>query len=269
MKAMSFRGRWVVVTGASSGLGRSMATLLAREHGANIIPVARRAERLETLKRELEASAGVQVVPIAADLSRTEEVDRVIREATSGRSLYGVILNAGTTHFGRFEELTWKDFETMLNTNVRGVVRMATELLPRLESQEAPGGLMLISSASGGLWPVPYQTAYSATKAFLRTFGECLCYELEGRPVSVTTFAPGGIATEQTAGERFKPLRGWLMDVDRAAKEGVEAFRRRKRVHVPGVVYGWGSSAISVLPRRIIVGGIAAVYRGALKKAST
>jgi short-subunit dehydrogenase len=269
MKRLLFRDRWVLVTGASSGLGRAMASLLAREHGAHIIPVARRADRLDALKQELESAAHVQVAPIEADLARMEDVDRVVREATKGRALAGAILNAGVTHFGPYEELAWKDFETMLDTNVRGTVRMATQLLPKLENAQEPGGLMIVSSASGGLFPVPYQTAYSATKAFLRTYGECLCYELEGRPVSVTTYAPGGIATEQTAGERFRPLRGWLMDVDRAAQEGVEAFRRRRRVHVPGVVYGLGGSAVGVLPRRLVVGGIAAVYRGALKKAST
>ena len=59
MKAMDFRGKWVLLTGASSGLGKSMAGVLAREHGANLIPLARRKDRLDDLKRELEAEAKV------------------------------------------------------------------------------------------------------------------------------------------------------------------------------------------------------------------
>lgn len=68
MKAMEFRGRWVLVTGASSGLGEQMARILATEQGANLVLVARRQARLEALKQELEAKANVQVVLCTADL---------------------------------------------------------------------------------------------------------------------------------------------------------------------------------------------------------
>ncbi len=66
-----------MVTGASSGLGQEIARVLAHKHGANIIAVARRASRLEELKSELEADAGVKVDPVPADLSRMEDVDRL------------------------------------------------------------------------------------------------------------------------------------------------------------------------------------------------
>jgi hypothetical protein len=198
MKPMDFRDRWVLVTGASSGLGRAMAVELARKHGARIVAVARRGERLAELQREVDARGG-QVATIVADLSRMEEVDRALEEADQGGRLYAAILNAGVTHFGPYQELAWPDFEAMLNTNVRGVVRLATQMIPRLEQRETGGGLMLVSSLTG-LTPVPYQTAYSATKAFLATFGAGLWHELRGKDVSVTTYAPGGIATEQTAG---------------------------------------------------------------------
>jgi short-subunit dehydrogenase len=261
---MDFRDRWVLVTGASSGLGRAMAVELARKYGARIVAVARRGERLAELQREVEGRGG-QVATIVADLSRVEEVDRALEEADQGGRLYAAILNAGVTHFGPYEELTWPDFEAMLNTNVRGVVRLATQVIPRLVQRGTGGGLMLVSSLTG-LTPVPYQTAYSATKAFLATFGAGLWHELRGKDVSVTTYAPGGIATEQTAGARFASLRGWMMDVDRAAQEGVEAFRKRKDIYVPGFTYRFGHPLLRVLPQRLVVGGIAAVYRRALEK---
>src|SRR5688500_16068950 len=118
MSPLELRGRWVLVTGASSGLGREMAKILARTHGAHLFIVARRQDRLTELKQELEQSAGIQVETCVADLCKLEDVDRVIQSATSGRALAGAILNAGVTHFGTYEALSWTDFRTMLDTNV-------------------------------------------------------------------------------------------------------------------------------------------------------
>lgn len=263
MKPMDFRGRWVLVTGASSGLGQEMARQLAREHGANIVAVARRADRLEALKQELEQS-GVKVLPVVADLMKLADVDRVCKLATEGESLYGAILNAGVTHFGDWHELGWEGFERMLTTNVTSVVRFTTHLLPYLEKRDEGGGVMLVSSMAG-LSPVPYQAAYSGTKAFLVHYGCSLYHEVQGKNVSVTTFAPGGIVTEMTSGERFNSLRSWLMPVDRCARSGLEGFRQRKYLHVPGVVYKLLAALSNVAPEPFASGRVAAEYRASLE----
>lgn len=262
MQPMEFRGRWVLLTGASSGLGQEMAKMLAHQYGANLIIVARRSERLAALKAELEQSASVQVVTCSADLSKLEDVDRVIAEAC-GRELYAAILNAGVTHFGSHRSLDWDGFRTMLDTNVTAVVRMTTALIPVLEKQ---GGGLLVVSSMAGIHPVPYQTAYSATKAFLVHFGAGLWHELEGRNVSVTTYAPSGVVTEMTAGENFNPLRKWLMPVEQAALEGLEAFRLRKYVHIPGFANRVGSVFARMLPQRLTTAIVASQYRNALRK---
>ena len=257
----------VLVTGASAGLGQAFARQLAKKHGANIVAVARRKDRLEALKRELEAEAHVEVCTVVADLSKLDEVDRALAEAKTGRQIYGAVLNAGVTHFGRQDALAWADFDAMLRTNVTGVVRMATELIPYLEAHhEAPGigGGILIVSSMAGINPVPYQTAYSATKAFLVHFGLGLWHELQGRNVSVTTYAPAGIATEMTAGEEFGKLRSWLADVNDVARDGIEAFRTRRYLAIPGATNRVGDAIMRMLPRRFVGGRLAAVYRKAL-----
>ena len=157
MKPMNFRGRWALVTGASSGLGRAIALQLARDQGANILAVARRKDRLDALAEELKPS-GVQVETLVADLSRGDDVERVLEKAQDGRELYAAVLNAGVTHFGRHEELSWPDFESMLNTNVRASVRLCSALLPKLEEHPDGGGVLLVSSMAG-IAPVPYQSA--------------------------------------------------------------------------------------------------------------
>jgi short-subunit dehydrogenase len=265
MSSLELRGRWVLLTGASSGLGREMAKILAVSHGANLFIVARRHERLAALKQELEQSTGVQVVTCTADLSKLADVDRVLEEATQGRQLHGAILNAGVTHFGTHSSLDWEAFRCMLDTNVTAVVRMATSLVPHLEKQ---GGALMIVSSMAGIFPVPYQTAYSATKAFLVHFGAGLWHELQGRNVSVTTYAPSGVVSEMTAGESFTPLRKWLMPVEQAALEGVEAFRQRKYLHIPGFANRVGSVFVRMLPTRFTTGLVASQYRNALKKQS-
>ncbi len=262
MKPMDFRSRWVLVTGASSGLGREMARQLARDHGANIVAVARRADRLKELEEEL-APTGVKVLSLVADLSDVGDVDRVVEEVTRGEPLYAAILNAGVTHFGEWQELGWDGFRRMLDTNVVGVVRMTTRLLPYLEERGEGGGLMLVSSMAG-LSPVPYQAAYSGTKAFLVHFGCSLFHELEGKNVSITTFAPGGIATEMTDGERFNALRSWLMPVDRCARSGLDGFRQRKFLHVPGVMYKLLAALSNVAPEPFASARVAAQYRASL-----
>jgi len=267
MKNMDFRSRWVLITGASSGLGRELARQFALEHGANIIAVARRASRLEELKRELEAQASVKVETIAADLTNLDDVDRVFREAVAKGPLYAAVLNAGVTHFGEYHELSWNDFQTMLATNVTSVVRLTTQLLPYLEARAEGGGLLIVSSLAG-LNPVPYQTAYSATKAFLVNFGCGLWHETQGRNVSVTTFVPGGIKTEMTSGERFTKLGNWLVPVGPCASEAISSFAKRRYLHVPGLLMRVGSSLLDFMPRRFVAARLAATYRDALASAA-
>lgn len=263
MNPMELRGRWVLVTGASSGLGREMAKILAVKYGAHLLLVARREDRLNEVKRELEQSGGVKVDICVADLAKLEDVDRVIETATQGRALFGAILNAGVTHFGPYSQLSWEGFRNMLDTNVTATVRMATALVPALEAQG--GGLMIVSSMAG-IHPVPFQTHYSGTKAFLVHFGIGLWHELAGRNVSVTTYAPSGVVSEMTAGESFNALRRWLMPVEQAAAEGVEAFRNRKYLHISGLTNRVGSAFARMLPQRFATSLVAAQYRNALKK---
>ena len=267
MQKMDFRGRWVLVTGASSGLGRELARQLARERGSNLLVVARRADRLEELRRELESEAGVRVICLPADLSDLEDVECLLGRIKEGPQLHAAILNAGVTHFGAHSELEWTAFQRMLTTNVTSVVRLATELAPYID-QGSPGGGLLFVSSMAGIFPVPYQTAYSGTKAFMVHYACGLCHELQGRNVSVTTYAPGGIVTEMTDGDRFTPLRRFLMPVELAAREGLDAFARREYLHVPGFSNRLGANFARLLPRRLVDGWVAGTYRRALAAAT-
>jgi short-subunit dehydrogenase len=265
MKPLDLTGRWILVTGASSGLGRELARVLARDYGANLLVVARRRDRLDELANELETKHGVSVRALTADLGEIAQVDRVFAEATRDTPLYGAILNAGITHFGNWDDLAWAEYERMHALNVTSVVRMTTQLLPYLEQRRESGALMLVSSMAG-LVPTPYQTAYSATKAFLVHYGCGLYHEMLPRGVSVTTFVPGGIRTEMTDGAVFNDLRSWLMPAERCAREAIRAFRDRQYLYSPGFVYRWGSAVTRLLPQRFFIGRVADQYRRSLER---
>jgi short-subunit dehydrogenase len=267
MGKLEFRGRWLLVTGASAGLGREMARQLAHEHGANLVLLARRKDRLDALKAELEQRAGVKVVPLAADLADAAEVERVLSEILAGPAIHGAILNAGITYFGPHLELTRAGFQTLLDTNVTSVVRFASVLIPDILRRSPGGGVLFVSSVAG-LQPAPYQSAYSGSKAFLVHFALGLWHELRGQEISVTTFAPGGIATEMTETERFAPLSGWLMPAAQTARAGLAAFRRRDYLYVPGLLNRVGAWLTRLLPRRFVTELIARTYRRALAKAA-
>lgn len=267
MGMMQLRGRWVLLTGASSGLGKAMAVELAAAHGANLVLVARREERLRELGKDLEDEHGIQTAVVVADLTREEDARRTFEEATAGRVVHAAILNAGVTFMGHHDELDWEGFQRMLSLNVSSVVLLSSLLLPYLEAQADDGGLLIVSSLAG-LTPVAYQSAYSGTKAFLVNYGCSLHHEMKGRGVTVSTFAPGGIDTEMTSGRRFDDLRGWLMPADVCAREAIRGLRKRRYLHVPGLLYRWGSVLMRLLPQSFFVGRVAAQYRHSLARAA-
>jgi short-subunit dehydrogenase len=86
------------------------------------------------------------------------------------------------------------------------------------------------------------------------------------RGVTVTVFAPGGIATEMTAGERFNDLRSWLVPVGPCAREAILGLKRRRYLVIPGIVYGWGARLTRLVPQSLLVGRVAAQYRNSLLK---
>jgi hypothetical protein len=257
---MNLKGQWVWVTGASSGLGLELCKQLAKL-GAHLLITARRADRLEALAVELRAS-GVEVKVVPADMSRSEDVERALGVAKS-TPLAAVVLNAGVTHFGHHHELEWEAFESMLRTNVISTTRVTSELVRHFQATGANARIMLVTSLSG-LMPVPFQSAYSGTKAFLTAFGTALAHELKGSPISVTVFAPGGIVTEMTSGDRFESLRGWLAPVDSVAREAIAALKSRQPLVVQGFMNRLGFFFFRFLPRNVVMGGLSRTYRKAL-----
>ncbi len=264
---MNLQGTWVWVTGASSGLGRELARQLALEHGANLVVSARRAERLEELKRELEAQARVEVRVLPTDLSSLADVDRALGEVKGLETLSAVILNAGVTHFGHHHELAWEDFQAMITTNAVSSARITTELAAHSRQKAAPLSIMLVTSLQAFI-PMPYFAAYSGTKGFLTNFGLALAHELKGTGVTVQVFTPSGIATEQTAGDRFAAVSSFLMPAEVVARKVLAALRKGTTLGTSmGLLEKVGLGLERLLPRQVAIAFMGRVYRWSMDKA--
>ena len=264
MNAMTLNERWVLVTGASSGLGKAIAEQLARDHRANLVLVARRLDRLQELQNSLQSQYGVKVCVVQADLQKPEDVDRVYRDAIAAGDIYALVLNAGITYFGRYEAMPWETFESMLATNVTSVIRLVHLFLPYLKQKNQGGGLMLVSSMAGFL-AVPYQTAYAGTKAFITNFGMSLYQELRGQNISVTVFSPGGIATEMTTNSGLAAQfenTPFLQSAEECANDALTAMVQRQHVHVPGFLNKAQLLLSRAVPRKLLIAANA--YRKAL-----
>lgn len=262
--SMDVKGQTILVTGASSGLGYEMAYQLAVNEGANLVIVARRAEKLAALQAAIAQKTSVQVDVVAADLGREEDVARVVDHCLSISTFRGAILNAGITYFGKHHQLEWDYFQKMVQLNVMSVVRMTNTFLQHFEGLQQPARIMIVSSMAS-LFPVPYQAAYSGTKGFLTNFANALSQEVTNKQLRICAYCPGGIKTEMTTADgKFDTLSRWLEPVDKVASQGIYAYKNGKLTYVPGLLNKLSIVIGKFVPRSILLRQTGKIYRGAV-----
>ncbi len=227
-------GDWALITGASSGLGREFARALAGE-GMSCVLVARREDRLRELAGEIEATHGVGVRVISADLGSADGQARVIA-GVEDLSVGLLVNNAGFGLAGAFLHQDPERLREMVELNCHAPVVLTRALLPGMVTR-ARGGIIVVASVAGRQ-AVPLFVTYSATKAFDVIFGEALWGELRDRNVDVTVLQPGPVATEfaDSAGEsRTHPALEEAPDA--CVRYALEALGRQPSV----VSGGWGT----------------------------
>ncbi|MGH9639283.1 MAG: SDR family NAD(P)-dependent oxidoreductase, partial [Bryobacteraceae bacterium] len=189
-----WKGKWALVTGASAGIGRSLAEQLAAG-GANLVLTARRVDRLQQLAAELTAKYGIDVEVFAADLTRAE-APAAIHAFTEGKRLEIELLinNAGFGVFGRTHEIEESRLMDMIGVNCGAVVRLTRIYLPRMVERRR--GDILIVASTAAFQPVPFIASYAATKAFDLIFAEGLAEEVRSLGIRVCALCPGSTNTE-------------------------------------------------------------------------
>jgi short-subunit dehydrogenase len=226
-----------LVTGASSGIGQSFARLLARG-GHDLVLVARDTARLEALAKELDAQHGASSEVIGADLTVAEQCATVEARLRSEPKVDILVNNAGFGTFGPFAELPVDAEEREIRLNVLALMRLSHAAASAM-SARGEGGILNVSSVAGAQ-PVPGNTTYAATKAFVTSFTEALHEELRPKGVRVTVLMPGFTRTEfqeraNFTGESRVPGFMW-QGPDEVAQAGLDALERNRAAVVPGAL---------------------------------
>jgi short-subunit dehydrogenase len=235
-----------LVTGASSGIGEATARLLARDHGATVVLVARRAERLNALADEL---GGATV--IAADLTDSDAPARIAEtvEGEHGR-LDLLVNNAGAAWRGRFGETGYDNVRRHMELNFDAVVRLTEALLPILR-RSAPSSIVNVASTAGRVSRAN-SGAYSASKFALAGWSDALHLEERPHGVHVGLVLPGFVATEGFPQRELveRRLTRWLVSKpERVAEAIVETGPGGKAERYVPRAYGLGAAARVVAPR--------------------
>ncbi len=183
----------VLITGASSGFGEACARRFAAE-GHDLVLCARRTERLESLAASLQS--GGSVVFRALDVTQSEQVDRFLDNLPESHRNIDVLVNNAGLALGLEPafEADLEDWETMVDTNIKGLIRMTRRILPGMVERRR-GHIVNIGSVAGN-WPYPGGNAYGATKAFVQQFSRNLRCDLLGTPIRVSNIEPGMAETE-------------------------------------------------------------------------
>ncbi len=228
-------GKTAIVTGASSGIGAEIARELAAR-GCSLILVARREEKLNQLKNELEKQCAVSVSVITLDLT-APNAPQTLFEKTEGAGLYVDILvnNAGYALFGNYAQMTWERERNLYELDLLVPAHLTRLFLKPMLARKS--GYILQIASIMGLMPVPTFSAYAGAKAFLANYGRSLNYELRGSGVSVTVAAPGTTQSEffdvsgqpVTLAEKLT-----MMKSAQVARLAVNAMLKRKPIQVIG-----------------------------------
>ena len=267
MTKIDYRNQTTIVTGASSGLGAEFARQLARR-GSNLVLVARRADRLESLADELTRAHGVTVTTVARDLG-LPDAGRTLRAELESRGIHatGLVNNAGFGTHNTFSDEDPERLQSMIALNVGALVDLSRAYIDPLTS--AGTGILVNVASLLGFQPAPYLSVYGATKAFVLSFTESLWEETSDTGLRVLAVCPGAIQTEffDTVGSRsadYGTKRATPKDVVTIALDTLD-----RRSAPPSVITNGRPLALAskFLPRRLVVRIMGSTQRRAMSRA--
>jgi short-subunit dehydrogenase len=186
----------IFITGASSGIGRASALACAKV-GFHVAGTARRAERLQSLHEEIQQLSGQHgdFLPITGDVSSAESMQAAVQKTVAqfGR-LDVLIANAGVGQRGALADTEWENLETLLRTNIDGVLHSIRACVP--EMRKVGGGHIITISSVAASLVSPYAASYAASKTFVSSIANSIRIELESDNIKVSDFLVGRTETE-------------------------------------------------------------------------
>lgn len=261
---------YALITGASRGIGRSLAESLARRN-YHLLLVARSAQELQTLSERLAGEYNITVHYLALDLTLPDAALQVHNWCRQqGFPLSVLVNNAGYGLWGNFDALPLEGQDNMLQLNMHFPVTLTWHLLPLLKAH-APAYILNVCSTAA-YQAVPTMSLYAASKSFMLSFTRSLRYELKGSGVTVSCLCPGatntgfveraGMQAIQATAERFG------MHPDAVAEKAVKGLFRKKAEIIPGALNVAVALAARLLPKWLIERTAAGLYRKPVQPAS-
>lgn len=218
---MAIRLKSVIVTGASSGIGKDASIALAGA-GYRVFGLARSYDRLV----ELSASLPDRFIPIEFDVTKPETFEKTVRDISSAGEVYGLVNNAGYVQPGAVEDLSMPELRMQFETNFFGLVGFTKQVLPFL--MQARSGRIVNLSSMAGMVSLPLIGAYCSAKHALEAISDALRMELWNTGVKVININPGVIETNIQAitSARVESLKGVSSGNDQTASRFVKAYRK-------------------------------------------
>lgn len=235
---MDIKGKVVIVTGASSGIGEATARQFGRE-GAKVVLAARRVDRLQALAQEIAAlGTGAETLVVQADLSKLDDIQSLITQTLNKFNRIDVLVN--NAGFGRLDWLEKldpiKDIRSQFDVNVLGVIQTTRQALPVMIGQRS--GHIINMGSMAGLVATPTYTVYAASKHAVHGFSEALRREVKPWGIDVSMIYPGGVTTEfgQHAGIKRKTQattpRFLLLTAEEVGRAVVQLVRRPRAMWI-------------------------------------
>jgi short-subunit dehydrogenase len=239
----------VVITGASSGIGRALAKTFARK-GHAVLAVARREERILALCQEMAEEHAASIQCLALDITSRGGPQTLFEEAIRVFGKLHVLINAaGMSPYQEFRELNTRHLSQILALNIQSLTELCHLFMPHMLAHGEPSHVVNVGSV-GGYAPLPRFAVYTGSKHYVRVFTNMLYHEYRGSNIRVSALHPGGTLTEfqVLAGQRVKEFaRKAIMTPEQVAEVAYPAILKGKRVIVPGVI-----NQLSVLMGKIL-----------------
>jgi len=244
--------RWVLVTGASAGIGRELARAFA-SRGCDLILTARTEGAIEELARELVATHAVRAKTMPADLSIPGAAEAIASALEGANVEVGILINnAGVIFEGDFFDIALEDHLRLLQINVVALTSLTRLFIPSMIERGA--GRILNVASIAAFMPIPRLAAYAAAKAYVLSLTESLSEELRGTGVTATALCPGLTDTAMVRGSQLGkafPARMTMSPKD-VAELGCAACLKGETICVPGLANRLLSSGAQLLPRKLV-----------------
>ncbi|MBK7407627.1 MAG: SDR family NAD(P)-dependent oxidoreductase [Saprospirales bacterium] len=259
--------KYTLITGGSSGIGRSLAFECARR-GMHVALVALPGPELAQTAQEISSLANMDVPHFAIDLTELDAPGRVFQWCVDQRIQVDFLINnAGIAGSSAFEQSDPGYSDERILLNVRALVLLTRYFIPMLK--ESPGSKILNIGSLSGFFPVPYKSVYAASKAFVISFSKSLAKELEKANIRVTVVCPNGVVSNELSRKRIMTHKFWgkltTLTSDRLAVLTLDRVEKGNRVYVPLFINRLLLFVEKFIPEKWISHFLEKEFRGELK----